>query len=152
MDHGFWGAGAVGGGRDRLLGSRKSLSLPDQFSLVLQGTRFREVLGKDEECSTGPLGRGRGGLTASQGFHCVFSAPAAPTVAQSLGSSHENKKRGRGRLRRRTHWLGQSLGEGAEGAHTPSHKGKAGRWGCPVLGSLLDLSSIQFNKGGGWSW
>lgn len=81
-----------GGVGHRLLGSRKLFSLPDRFSLVFEGTRFREVLGNDEECSRGPLGRGQGGPAASQGFHCVFSAPAAPTVAQSLGSSHENKK------------------------------------------------------------
>ena len=67
---------------------------PSQTGLVWfsKGTGFREVLGKAEECSTGPLGRGQEGSTDSQGFHCVLSTPAGPTVAGSLGSSQKNKE------------------------------------------------------------
>lgn len=93
----------------------KSLSLPDRFSLVFQGTRFREVLGKDEECSTGPLGWGQGGPRATQGFHCVFSAPAAPTVAQSLGSSQREQKTREGKAEKGDTLAGTEPGRGGGG-------------------------------------
>lgn len=99
----------VGRGGGQAPGAEKNPS-PRQTGSVWfsKGTRFREVLGKAEECSTGPLGRGREGSNVSQGFHCVPSTPAGPTVAQSLGSSQRNKKwrEGKGEWGGGRHWDG----------------------------------------------
>lgn len=110
---------------DRLLGPRTSLSPQTGLVWFSKGTRFREVLGKAEECSTGPLGRGQEGSTDSQGFHCVLSTPAGPTVAGSLESSQKNKELREGKGEE---GAAQSLGEGAGGGdHRPSHRGQGGR-------------------------
>lgn len=96
--------------------------------------RFREVLGKAEECSTGPVGRGQGGSTASQGFHCVLSAPAGPTVAQSLGSSQKNKKPREGKDRGAT-LVGTEPGRGGrEGAPYAKSQGPGWEVGRPCTG------------------
>lgn len=103
---GQWGGGQAPGA--------ENIPLPPQTGLVWfsKGTRFREVLGKAEECSTGPLGRGQEGSTDSQGFHCVLSTPAGPTVAGSLGSSQKNKELREGKGEE---GAARSLGEGAGG-------------------------------------
>lgn len=76
---GWWVYDAQRGGLgDRLLGLRKSFSPASQVqSGFPRGQGFREVWGRTEECSAGPLGRGQEGPTASQDFHCVLPAPAA---------------------------------------------------------------------------
>lgn len=100
----------------------------------------------------GPWGGGRGRLQPHKGS-IVSSLHRLPRQWPNLwGAPNENKKRGRGRLRRGTHWLGQSLGEGVEGARTPRHKGEGGGGAALCWAPLLDPSFIQFNKGGGWSW
>lgn len=94
-----------------------------------------------------PRGEGQEGSTASQGFHCVLSAPAGPTVARALGSSQKNKKPREGKDRG-LHWLGRSLGEGAgRGRHMPSHRGQGGRGASPHWGPLVDPSLPQFSEG-----
>lgn len=66
------------GPRDRLLGLRKSFFPASQVqSGFPKGQGFREVWGRGEECSAGPLGRGQERPTVSQDFHCVLPAPAA---------------------------------------------------------------------------
>lgn len=98
-----------------LLGPRKSLSPPDQFSLVFQGTRFREVLGKAEECSTGTLGKGQEGPTASQGFHCVSSALAAPDSGPVSGELPQEQKRREGKGEVGDRLAGSEPGRGGGG-------------------------------------
>ena len=110
-----------------------------------KGTRFREVLGKAEECPTGPVGRGQEGSTASQGFHCVLSAPAGPTVAQSLGSSRKNKKTREGKAGRAT-LVGMETGRGGgEGAPYAKSQGPGWEGGRPGTGVPLS-TPVSFNS------
>lgn len=118
---------------------------PDWFSLVFQGDRFREVLGKAEECSTGPMGRGHEGSTASQGFHCVLPAPAGPTAAQSLGSSQKNKKTREGKDRRAT-LVGTEPGRGG-GEEAPYAKSQGPGWEGGRPCTRVPLSTpVSFNS------
>lgn len=107
---------------------------PPQTGLVWfsKGTRFREVLGKAEECSTGPWGRGQEGSTDSQGFHCVLSTPAGPTVAGSLESSQKNKEL---RERKDEEGAARSLGERAAGGTIGQVTEARVGGDFPVLGS-----------------
>ena len=112
-------------------------------------TRFREVLGKAEECSTGPVGRGQRGLQPHKGS--IVSSPhrQAPQWPGLWGALRRTKSRGRGRIGG-LHWLGRSLGEGAgRGRHMPSHRGQGGRWGVPALGSPGRPQSPSIQRGMG---
>ena len=92
-----------------------------------------------------PRGEGAEGSTASQGFHCVLSAPASPTVAQSLGSSQKNKKPREGKDWGAT-LVGTEPGRGGrEGAPYAKSQGPGWEVGRPCTG-VPWLTPVSLNS------
>lgn len=128
---------------DRLLGLRKSFSPASQVQFGFpKGQWFREVWGRAEECSAGPLGRGQERPTASQDFHCVLPTPAAPPpsgpgpgeLLQEQNPREGKGEEGQALVETEPERREAAVGEG--GPDMPSHKGLGGGLHC--MGPFLN--------------